>query len=129
MRAANLAYMYIFMYICIYMYVYIYIYIYCGDSRGGRCRFRDWDRNWVLLQLQELQRLNESLEHHIASRTAEAERKAQYLEQFAYVTSHDLKAPLRAVANLAQWIEEDLDDRLDDSSREPAFHLHPQLGL
>lgn len=71
---------------------------------------------------QELQRLNESLEHHIASRTAEAERKAQYLEQFAYVTSHDLKAPLRAVANLAQWIEEDLDDRLDDSSRE-------QLGL
>jgi signal transduction histidine kinase len=67
---------------------------------------------------QELQHLNESLEQHIASRTAEAERRAQYLEQFAYVASHDLKAPLRAVSNLAQWIEEDLSDRLDDSSRE-----------
>ena len=32
------------------------------------------------------------------------------LDQFAYVTSHDLKAPLRGIGNLAQWIEEDLGD-------------------
>ena len=67
---------------------------------------------------RELQSLNETLEQHIASRTAEADRRAQYLEQFAYVTSHDLKAPLRAVSNLAGWIEEDLSDKLDDTSRE-----------
>ncbi len=67
---------------------------------------------------QKLQSLNETLEQHIARRTAEAERKAQYLEQFAYVTSHDLKSPLRAVSNLAQWIEEDLTDKLDDASKE-----------
>ena len=67
---------------------------------------------------RELQSLNETLEQHIASRTAEADRRAQYLEQFAYVTSHDLKAPLRAVSNLAAWIEEDLSEKLDDASRE-----------
>ena len=67
---------------------------------------------------RELQSLNETLEQHIASRTAEADRRAQYLEQFAYVTSHDLKAPLRAVSNLAAWIQEDLEDKLDDASRE-----------
>jgi signal transduction histidine kinase len=30
------------------------------------------------------------------------------LDQFAYVVSHDLKAPLRAINNLAEWIAEDL---------------------
>jgi signal transduction histidine kinase len=67
---------------------------------------------------RELQSLNETLEQHIASRTAEADRRAQYLEQFAYVASHDLKAPLRAVSNLAAWIQEDLSEKLDDASRE-----------
>ncbi len=76
---------------------------------------------------QKLQRLNETLEQHIASRTAEAERKAQYLEQFAYVTSHDLKAPLRAVSNLAEWIEEDLTDKLDDASREQLALLRDRV--
>ncbi len=32
----------------------------------------------------------------------------QELDQFAYVVSHDLKAPLRAINNLAEWIEEDI---------------------
>ena len=30
------------------------------------------------------------------------------LEEFAYVASHDLKAPLRAISNLAEWIGEDI---------------------
>jgi len=39
---------------------------------------------------------------------AALERSNRELDQFAYVTSHDLKAPLRGIANLAQWVEEDL---------------------
>lgn len=31
------------------------------------------------------------------------------LERFAYVASHDLKAPLRAISNLATWIKEDIE--------------------
>jgi signal transduction histidine kinase len=76
---------------------------------------------------QELQQLNDTLEQHIANRTAEAERRAQYLEQFAYVTSHDLKAPLRAVSNLAQWIEEDLRDKLDNTSKEQLALLRDRV--
>jgi signal transduction histidine kinase len=40
------------------------------------------------------------------------------LDQFAYVASHDLKAPLRGIASLAQWIEEGLGDRVTGESRE-----------
>lgn len=33
----------------------------------------------------------------------------QELEQFTSVASHDLKAPLRAISNLTDWLEEDLE--------------------
>ncbi len=46
------------------------------------------------------------------------EQRNQELDQFAYVTSHDLKAPLRAIANLATWIEEDLGDSLPAENKE-----------
>jgi PAS domain S-box-containing protein len=39
------------------------------------------------------------------------------LDQFAYVASHDLKAPLRGIANLSQWIEEDLGERLGGENK------------
>jgi PAS domain S-box-containing protein len=32
----------------------------------------------------------------------------QELDSFVYIVSHDLKAPLRAISNLSNWIEEDL---------------------
>ncbi len=35
-------------------------------------------------------------------------------EEFVYIVSHDLKAPLRAVKNLSEWIEEDLNDNISE---------------
>ncbi|MDX2231205.1 MAG: PAS domain-containing protein [Leptolyngbyaceae cyanobacterium bins.349] len=56
----------------------------------------------------ELTRLNTIL----AQTTALLQERNQDLDQFAYVVSHDLKAPLRAIANLSIWIEEDLMDQI-----------------
>ena len=40
------------------------------------------------------------------------------LKNFAYVVSHDLKAPLRAIGSLADWIATDQKDRLDNEGQE-----------
>ena len=44
------------------------------------------------------------------------------LKDFAYIVSHDLKAPLRGIKTLADWISTDYADKLDEQGRE-------QIGL
>ncbi|PSN12636.1 PAS domain-containing sensor histidine kinase [filamentous cyanobacterium CCT1] len=48
----------------------------------------------------------------LAHTTAMLEQRNAELDQFAYVASHDLKAPLRAISNLAEWLGEDLGNQL-----------------
>lgn len=40
------------------------------------------------------------------------------LRDFAYVTSHDLKSPLRAINTLANWLYLDYADKFDDKAKE-----------
>lgn len=47
----------------------------------------------------------------------ELEKRNQELNQFAYVVSHDLKAPVRGIYNVTQWIEEDLGNELSPQLR------------
>lgn len=39
------------------------------------------------------------------------------LNDFAYIVSHDLKAPLRAIGSLATWLEADYSDKLDEEGK------------
>jgi PAS domain S-box-containing protein len=72
---------------------------------------------------KELRELNETLEQRVAARTAELERSNRELDRFAYIASHDLKAPLRAIEHLADWVAEDSSGTLSPVSQEHLARL------
>ncbi|MFT4569681.1 MAG: PAS domain S-box-containing protein [Hyphomicrobiaceae bacterium] len=71
---------------------------------------------WVgaIADIDAQRRTEESLRHT----AADLARSNDELEQFAYVVSHDLKAPLRAIASLSEWIHDDYYEALDEEGRE-----------
>ncbi len=59
---------------------------------------------------------------------ANLEQRNQDLDSFVHIVSHDLKAPLRAVANLSEWIEEDLAGSLTAANQEQMTLLRSRVN-
>ncbi len=64
-------------------------------------------------QTADLQRLNNSL-MLIQQRLKE---RNEELDSFVSAASHDLKAPLRSIANLSEWIEDDLNGQISEDNQ------------
>jgi signal transduction histidine kinase len=72
-------------------------------------------------QKNELARLNAGLQHEIAERgraRAEVAARNRDLETLLYVTSHDLREPLRAIENFSRIVNERYRERLDEKGRD-----------
>jgi len=63
---------------------------------------------------QRQAQLIQELEHT----NQEVENINRELKDFAYVVSHDLKAPLRGIKTIANWMLEDYSDKLDEEGKE-----------
>jgi signal transduction histidine kinase len=57
-----------------------------------------------------------NLNQILANTNIVLQERNQELDRFTYIVSHDLKAPLRAIANLSEWLEEDLQNKLDEDT-------------
>ena len=66
------------------------------------------DRKHSEFTLQDAERLSRQRAEELTDLAEALKRTNAELDAFAYAASHDLRAPLRGIANLAQWIEEDL---------------------
>jgi K+-sensing histidine kinase KdpD len=72
-------------------------------------------------QKEDLARLNAGLEREIAERgrtRAEIAAKNRDLETLLYVTSHDLREPLRAIENFSRIVNDRYKDRLDEKGQD-----------
>lgn len=69
------------------------------------------------LQLQEQAQQLLQLNAELRQSSEILAKRNRELDQFVYVVSHDLKAPLRAIANLSQWLEDDLGDQLSSENK------------
>lgn len=65
-----------------------------------------------------LEKLNEDLQDSVH----ELERSNRELGDFAHVTAHDLKAPLRGIGTLVDWLDQDHGEQIGPEGRE-SLHL------
>lgn len=103
----------------------------CWVSAKGRARYDETgnttgmigvvhditDRKRVEAQLQQQAHDLEQLNATLKDATNLLTQRNRELDSFVYAVSHDLKAPLRAIVNLSEWLEEDLGDRLTEENQ------------
>jgi PAS domain S-box-containing protein len=103
-----------------------------GVGRDVTAQRKDGSRIPVRLAVTEMRlgtrRLFTGILHDLTERKRAEARQVELiddlqdaneeLKNFAYVVSHDLKAPLRGISSLSDWLLTDYADKIDDQGRE-----------
>ncbi|MFT5498423.1 MAG: PAS domain S-box-containing protein [Kiritimatiellia bacterium] len=91
----------------------------CFENRyackDGSYRWMRWTARGVL---------EDQLLYAAATDVSDLKHKNEELDQFAYIVSHDLKSPLRAICSLSDWVVEDEGNQLTEASVEYLDLMH-----
>lgn len=82
----------------------------------------------LVRDMTERRQLLRSLEERVAVRTAEYAELNRQLESFSYSVSHDLRAPVRAIAGFSSLLLQDHSDALDERARNHLARIHAAAG-
>ena len=95
-------------------------------TRSNRLAVKHAER--VTERLRSNQAALRSAHDHLELQNHDLLEANKELDQFAFVASHDLKAPLRGIRQLSQWIEEDFVGELDEQMTQYFHLLRSRIG-
>lgn len=91
----------------------------------GLAKKQQLERNEQISNLLDLkEKLNQELvdeKEKLEKLTEELQKSNKELDDFAYISSHDLREPLRGINNYSNFLLEDYSDKLDDEGKTMLF--------
>ena len=89
-----------------------------GEINGSQGIVYDITAKKELVALRKAEEELEKLNKDLGSAVRELNQANEELQEFAHITAHDLKTPLRAIGTLADWLSKDYADKFDEQGKE-----------
>ena len=76
-----------------------------------------------ITERKQNEKILEKLNKDLTSTIHELQRTNMELQEFTYITAHDLKTPLRGIGTLADWLSTDYVDKFDEQGQKQVLML------